>query len=103
MLDADPFDIRSAQQREADRRHEAAVDRRVTTEDWLWLLNSKRGRRILVDLLEVTGVNRTSYTGNSETFFREGRRSVGLHILQQAQTHAPEQYLELIKELVNDG
>lgn len=98
MLDFDPFDVRTAQQRDADRRHEAAVDKRVEAEDWAWLLGNKRGRRIVRELLEYCGVDRVSYTGNSETFFREGQRSVGLRLITAMQTHAPEHYLELLKD-----
>jgi hypothetical protein len=94
----DPFDIRSAQAREADRRHEGAVERRVSVEDWVWLLSNKRGRRIVAELLELSGVDRLSYTGSAETYFREGRRSIGLHIQQQARQHAPDHYAELMKE-----
>jgi hypothetical protein len=97
----DPFDVRSAQARDADRRHEMAIDRRVTAEDWIWLLNSKRGRRIVTDLLDVCGIDRPSYTGSAETYYREGRRSVGLHITQQARQHAPSHYLEMIKEALD--
>ena len=98
MLEHDPLDIRSSQQREADRRHETAVDKRVTAEDWAWLLGSKRGRRIMADLLDICGVDRPSYTGTAETYFREGRRSIGLHIQQQARTLAPDHYIELLKD-----
>jgi hypothetical protein len=97
----DPFDVRSAQARDADRRHEMAIDRRVTSEDWIWLLRDQRGRRIMTDLLGVCGVDRPSYTGSAETYYREGRRSVGLHIQQQARQHAPAHYLELIKEALD--
>lgn len=97
----DPFDVRSAQARDADRRHEMAIDRRVTAEDWSWLLGNKRGRRIILDLLDVCGVDRPSYTGSAETYYREGRRSVGLHIIQQARQHAPALYLTTLQEALD--
>jgi hypothetical protein len=98
MTEHDPLDIRSSQAREAERRHEAAVDKRDTVEDWAWMLASKRGRRIVNDLLDVCGVDRPSYTGTAETYFREGRRSIGLHIQQQARSMAPDHYIDLLKD-----
>jgi len=98
MTDFDPFDLRTAQQRDADRRHEAALDKRVEAEDWVWILGNPRGRRIMNALLDYCGVYRSSYTGNSETFFREGSRNVGLKILSQIQTNAPEHYIMMLKE-----
>lgn len=98
MTEHDPLDLRSSQAREAERRHEAAVDKRVTAEDWAWLLASKRGRRIVNDLLDVCGVDRLSYTGTAETYFREGRRSIGLHVQQQARSMAPDHYIDLLKD-----
>ena len=98
MTEHDPLDLRSSQAREAERRHEAAVDKRVTAEDWAWLLASKRGRRIVNDLLDVCGVDRPSYTGTAETYLREGRRSIGLHVQQQARSMAPDHYIDLLKD-----
>jgi hypothetical protein len=97
MTDFDPFDIQTAQARENDRRHTAAMERRAEAEDWSWLLASKRGRRIVRELLDVAGVARSSFTGSSETFYREGQRAIGLHILRQAWTHAREEVPNLLR------
>lgn len=51
--------------------------------DLRWMLSDPRGRRIAWRLLEVSGVFRISFTGNSETFFREGCRNVGLQFLHE--------------------
>lgn len=45
-------------------------------------LSHKDGRKVLDDILSRTGVFRTTFTGNSKTFFLEGARSVGLQILE---------------------
>ena len=49
-------------------------------------------------LLERTGVFRTSFTGNSETFFREGQRNVGLMLMAQIHEVCPDQYALMLKE-----
>lgn len=57
---------------EIQRRDEAAL-----TE----ILKSENGRWFLMRLLDTTKVNAPCFTGNSQTFYNEGRREVGLHIL----------------------
>lgn len=47
------------------------------------LLKSENGRWFLMRLLDMTGVMANSFTGNSTTFYNEGRRQVGLDILAQ--------------------
>ncbi len=75
-----------------------ASARRVEAEDWKWLMSSKQGRRIAWRLLERAGVYRTSFTGNSETFFREGMRNMGLTIISDIHAHAPEAYALMVTE-----
>lgn len=94
----DPTDIEGQRrkQRHADEksRHLAAV----AVEDFQWLMKDKRGRRIVWSLLERTGVFRSSFTGNSETFFREGQRNVGLFLMAQIHEACPEQYAVMLQE-----
>jgi hypothetical protein len=94
----DPFDIvgqdRSKHERDERNKHQ----RRVETEDIKWLMKGKQGRRIVWGLLEKTGVFRSSFTGNSETFFREGMRNVGLMLLAQINESCPEQYTLMVQE-----
>lgn len=97
----DPFDITAIQAMEAEGHHEAALRAKQTAENWMWITSSKRGRAILSEILTRCGVYSSSFTGNSETFFREGQRNVGLYVLKQIQENAPEHYLEMVKETQN--
>ena len=45
------------------------------------ILQSENGRWFLMRLLDATKVNAPCFTGNSQTFYNEGRREVGLQIL----------------------
>ena len=45
------------------------------------ILNSESGRWFLMRLLDKTKINIDSFTGNSQTFYNEGMRKVGLLIL----------------------
>ena len=83
MSHFDPLDLKGQERakEQSDERQRLAIDQ--DKEDFKWLMGSKRGRRIVWRLLERTGVFRTSFTGNSETFFREGQRNVGLMLMAQ--------------------
>ena len=63
-----------------------------------WLMAHKPGRRIVWRLLGEAGVYRTSFTGNSETFFREGKRSLGLFVLDEVMSSSHEQFMAMFKE-----
>jgi hypothetical protein len=45
------------------------------------LLNNPDGKRVLWDILEMCGVFQLSMTGNSWTYFNEGKSSIGLYIM----------------------
>ena len=45
------------------------------------ILKTVDGRWFLMRLLDATGVMANTFTGNSTTFFNEGKRQVGLEIL----------------------
>jgi hypothetical protein len=97
-----PFDVREVLEAEASDRHEEALRRRQAAENWAWLMSSKRGRAMVREIMTFCGVYKSSFTGNSETYFREGQRNVGLYILSLVQQHAPDFYVEMIKE-ANDA
>jgi len=98
MSDFDPFDLRGQERKkeDSDERIKLIVDQEK--DDFKWLMGSKRGRRIVWRLLERTGVYRSSFTGNSETFFREGQRNVGLMLMAQINEVSPDQYALMLKE-----
>lgn len=81
---------------QADLEEEKA--RRQEVEDLKWLMSDKRGRRVMWRLLETAGVYRSSFTGNSETFFREGQRNVGLKLLAEIHEHCPDAFVMMLKE-----
>ena len=42
--------------------------------------------------LSRTGVFKSSFTGNSETFFREGMRNIGIMLMDEIHSHCPDLY-----------
>ena len=67
-------------------------------EDTIALMANAAFRRFVWELLETTHVFRTSFTGNSETFFKEGERNIGLKVFLRIQEHDPEGYALMVKE-----
>lgn len=55
-------------------------------------------RAWLRDVLDFCGIHRTSFTGNSTTFFNEGARNVGLKIQADLVKHCPDALITIMKE-----
>lgn len=97
-VDHDPFDLRGQDRQRNEHEDKARLTRQVEKEDIKWLMSGKRGRRIMWRLLERTGIFRSSFTGNSETYFREGMRNVGLMLMAQINEACPEMYTLMVQE-----
>lgn len=66
------------------------------------VLRLPAGRRFVFDLIDRRClVFSPSYTGNSETYLREGQRKVGIDLMQEVQKLYPEQYVAMINEQFN--
>lgn len=70
-------------------------------EDFKHVMNDPRGRRFMWRVLERSGIYRSSYTGNSETFFREGERNIGLMLLAEMMSICPESHIAMLQEKEN--
>ena len=65
------------------------------------LLERPAGRRFLYRLIfEICGVESISFTGNSETFFREGQRNVGVTVKSELIDQHPEAYMRMMIEMM---
>lgn len=98
MTTRDPTDL-TLQAADADAKaQDDARKRRQEVEDFKWLMAHKQGRRLMWRLLSMSGVFRTSMTGNSSTFFNEGRRDIGLQFMAEVNDHCLEAYVLMLKE-----
>lgn len=88
---ADPKEVMEQEQLEAFLAQQKK-------DDLAWLMDDPRGRRFMWDLLGRCGVFRTSFTGNSTTFFNEGQRNIGLSYLDEIHQDIPGKYLDMINE-----
>lgn len=78
--------------RRAERIQQAEQD------DIRALMEIPEFRRYLRRYLEITSVFRTTFTGNSETFFREGQRSIGTTMFGEFHMACGARFMELMAE-----
>lgn len=88
---ADPRQIERARLKEV-------FNDRTFAADLCSVLELPAGRRIIWWILEAAGVYRSSFTGNSTTFFNEGRRDIGLLILGKLSEIKPEALVLMMQE-----
>ena len=88
---ADKKQVKSAAKKEKSQR-EKEID------DVYFLLQNVQGRRFLYRYLTKCGVYRSSFTGNSQTFFREGERNIGIQLIDDIMEADPDKYTLLMKE-----
>jgi len=62
------------------------------------VMASPDGRRWVWNLLERCGVFRTSYTGDSTTYFNEGSRNVGLMVITDINVACPDLFITMMTE-----
>lgn len=67
------------------------------------VMRSKEGRDVIWHILSLHPIHADSFTGNSTTFYNEGRRSYGIEILQMLEDANPRHYAELILEKIKEG
>jgi hypothetical protein len=67
--------------------------------DLVWLMSSKRGRRIVWRLLARARVFQLSHTGEAlSTAFNEGQRNFGLRLTVQIISECPDLYSRMLTE-----
>lgn len=72
-------------------------------DDLRHILSSVQGRRFIWGLLGKCHVFKTSFTGNSTTFFNEGKRDIGLRVLAYVNEAGPELYITMMQESKKEG
>lgn len=72
--------------------------RRRELNDIRKVLSSAEGRRLYWKILSHAGLYKSSFTGNSNTFFLEGKRSEGLFWLDELMQAEPTLYAQMQAE-----
>ena len=98
----DPFDLDAQDLTRQQQETRNNLVRKTEAEDLKWLMSGPRGRRIVFRFLLRSGLWHSSFTGNSETFYREGRREMGLWLWNLLQADCLEEYGLMIQEAKAD-
>jgi hypothetical protein len=98
MKQRDPLDLAGQERDREAKSLKGKVERDEEAADFKWLMSDARGRRFMWRLLGITGLYRSSFTGNSTTFYNEGMRNVGLMLIADVNDLTPEAYLKMIEE-----
>ena len=65
--------------------------------DYRQIFGTESGKRVLADLIETTGIFKTSFLPGKQiemTFFRDGQRDIGLMVLDKLQVRDMEELQE---------
>lgn len=81
-----------------EQKQKQALARRQQLEDLRGVMSTSEGRRFMWRLLGETNLFALSYTGNAETYFREGRRSVGLNLFKDLHEACHKLYQQMEQE-----
>lgn len=88
---ADKEQVKAAERKSKWKREDEIADMKQ-------LLEEPAFRRFIWRYLTDCNMFQTSFTGNSQTFFLEGQRNVGLKIMADINDANPEAYLTMIRE-----
>ena len=91
MNAADPEQVKKAGKKDQRTR-----DRQL--DDMRGVMSSLEGRRFMWRWLSECGVFKSSFTGNSQTFFLEGQRNIGLMMLTDINESDPTSYVTMLTE-----
>jgi hypothetical protein len=69
------------QTEEQERQRKVELEFKQLIRDYQTTFSTVHGARVLEDLLKQCRVFHLSFTGNSNTFLYEGKRSIGLYVL----------------------
>lgn len=95
----DPTDLRGQDKDKQEANARKRVVRETEIADVKWLMSSKKGRRFLWRLLELSGPFRLSFNSNSMTMaFNEGNRNLGNQLFSEVMTLCPEMYPVMVRE-----
>jgi len=88
----DPEQVKRAEKKEA-------VGRERELEDLRFVLSHPQGRRVLGKYLDISGVNRSTFSENTNIMlFKEGERNFGLRLMADAVEASQELYFKMLIE-----
>lgn len=99
MTEHDPIDVQQQDAAREQSEARAALAREQEAADFIWLMSSQRGRRIVWRQLSTSRVFHSSFDPTAMNMaFNEGRRAEGLRLLAQIHALCPDHYATMMKE-----
>jgi len=95
LIEAGPL---GNQQKEQVIARDARTRGRQRDEAFRWLMGDRKGRLLIWELLDKTGVFRGGMHDTARLLFNEGARNVGLKYLADIQRLAPHQFITMQAE-----
>ena len=86
---------------QADHKESSELKARQDIADLQSIMKNDFGRRFICKLLEDAGIFAPSFTGNSSTFYNEGRRSIALMFVPALEEHCAADYIKMQQERLN--
>lgn len=103
-MNHDPTDLEGQAAAIADADERARLAARAEKEDVVWLMQSKRGRRIVSRMLGQSGPYRSVFHTNAMTMaYQEGWRAFSAQLLGKLTEYCPDLYLQMLKEQMENG
>ncbi len=94
-----PTDLRAQQRAAEEQEKQAKLRADIKADDYRWLMESEKGRRIMWHLLSDCRVfGSTFHTSAAQAAFNEGQRNVGLWLLDSVMKFCPEQFTRMQDE-----
>ena len=95
----DPNDLVAQEQAEREDARKRQLVRQREKDDFVWLMGTVQGRRIVWRLLEQAKVFKSTFSLDSgEMAFLEGNRNMGLLLITEVHELCPEKYHVMAKE-----
>ena len=81
-----------------DREQQIELEQAQAADDARHVMSTPQGRRFMWRLLKRGNIFRKCFTGNSHTFYEEGKRELTLETFHEIMEACPEQYWQAVKE-----
>lgn len=75
------------------------LEREKELNDLRFILKTPQGRRVFKRFLNQARIFQSTFTGNSRTFFLEGRRDLGLFILAEGVSASPTEMASVLIDM----
>jgi len=82
----------------AKNKTDEELEHHVLLENVREVLKTGAGKELIWNILAMCNLYGDNFTGNSQTFYLEGKRAVGLHILQLLEDADKTAYARLLLE-----